>query len=137
VSRLPQGDDARSAPGREVQTYHGNEQWKPVDYDHAVKAKFALIGVHAKLGCHVCHSAVVEQQKLKSDCAACHRAHEPHGGSLQEGCDACHGQQDWHSDLVFDHELTDFPLQQSHAVAVVQCHRTLNSRTPGTATPSA
>ncbi len=128
-------DDAHAARmGAKCETCHGNEQWKPVDYDHAVKAKFALIGAHAKLGCHVCHTAVVEKQKLESDCVACHRAHDPHGGSVQAGCDACHGQQDWHGDLVFDHELTDFPLLGLHAVvSCAQCHRTQAfARTPET-----
>jgi hypothetical protein len=121
-----QADDAHAARfGGKCQDCHGNEHWQPVDYDHLVKAKFELVGAHAKLGCHVCHTAPVETQKLKTDCRACHRAQDPHGGSLEQGCDDCHGQQDWHGDIVFDHELTDFPLVGLHAVvSCAQCHRT-------------
>ena len=112
--------------GDKCEDCHTNDQWRPVDYDHAARAKFALAGAHAKLGCHVCHTAGVATQKLRTDCASCHRAQDPHGGSLEGGCDSCHGQQDWKSDLVFDHELTDFPLTGLHAVAsCAQCHRTL------------
>jgi hypothetical protein len=113
--------------GGNCEDCHGNEHWKPADYDHTVRAKFELVGAHAKLGCHVCHSASVATQKLKTDCASCHRALDPHGGRLKGQCDRCHGQDGWRSGIVFDHALSQFPLLGLHAVvACSQCHRTLD-----------
>ena len=120
-------DDAHAGRfGGKCDDCHGNDQWQPVDYDHARRARFALEGAHAKLGCHVCHAAEVAKQKLGTECRACHRALDPHGGKLKGDCGSCHGQREWRSDIVFDHALTKFPLLGLHAVAsCAQCHRTL------------
>ncbi len=65
-------------------------------------------------------------QKLAKDCVGCHRAEDPHGGKLKGGCDTCHGQKTWRSDIVFDHDLTAFPLLGLHrVVSCAQCHATL------------
>ena len=53
------------------------------DYDHAGRDKFALVGAHAKIDCHVCHTGAAATQKLAKDCAGCHRSEDPHGGKLQ------------------------------------------------------
>lgn len=112
--------------GLQCDSCHGDEQWQPVKYDHLAKTKFALVGVHAKLDCHVCHTANVATQKLGTDCIACHRGANPHGAKFSTACDTCHGQQlDWHSDIAFDHDLTNFPLLGLHiVVGCAQCHRT-------------
>lgn len=119
-------DDAHAARfGGKCADCHDNERWQPVTYDHAVKAKFALVGAHAKMDCHTCHTAPVSVQKLAKDCAGCHRSEDPHGAKLKGGCDACHGQKSWTSDIVFDHDLTDFPLLGLHrVVSCAQCHAT-------------
>jgi hypothetical protein len=118
-------DDAHAGRfGGKCEQCHGNDVWHPVDYDHAVKAKFALLGVHAKLDCHTCHTAAVETQKLGTDCAACHHAQDPHNGKLAAKCENCHGQESWLRDINFDHDLTNFPLLGLHAVvSCAQCHR--------------
>ncbi len=111
--------------GIKCDSCHGNEEWRPVKYDHLAKTKFALLGIHAKLDCHVCHTANVATQKLGTDCLACHRAANPHGAKFQTACDTCHDQQDWHSEITFDHDLTSFPLLGLHSVvSCAQCHRT-------------
>jgi hypothetical protein len=120
-------DDSHAARfGGKCNDCHGNEHWKPVDYDHATRAKFALLGAHARLACHSCHTANVTQQKLGTDCASCHRAANPHGSKLLAGCDSCHGQASWSKGISFDHDLTSFPLLGLHnVVSCAQCHRTL------------
>ena len=111
--------------GVKCESCHGNDEWRPVKYDHLVQAKFALVGIHAKLDCHVCHTASVATQKLGTDCVACHKAANPHGAKFKTACDSCHGQQDWHSEISFDHDLTKFPLLGLHnVVSCAQCHRT-------------
>jgi hypothetical protein len=113
--------------GDKCQDCHGNDVWKPVDYDHAVKTKFALVDAHAKVACHTCHTAAVAQQKLGTDCASCHRALDPHGARLGDACDNCHAQQSWRGDITFDHDLTSYPLLGLHTVvSCAQCHRTLD-----------
>jgi hypothetical protein len=97
-----------------------------MSYDHAARHKFALLGAHAKIDCYACHTAAVADQKLAKDCAGCHRSEDPHGGKLKDGCDACHGQQAWRADIVFDHDLTKYPLLGLHrVVSCAQCHATL------------
>lgn len=104
---------------------HDNEVWKPVRYDHLAKTKFALQGIHAKLDCHVCHTAKAAEQKLATDCAGCHRAANPHGRNFHTACDSCHTQQQWRSEINFDHDLTSYPLLGLHnVVSCAQCHRT-------------
>jgi len=43
--------------GQKCNDCHDNLVWQPVKYDHLARTKFALIGVHAKLDCHTCHTA--------------------------------------------------------------------------------
>ncbi len=111
--------------GIKCDSCHNNDEWRPVKYDHLAQTKFALVGIHAKLDCHVCHTANVATQKLGTDCVACHKAANPHGVKFKTACDSCHGQQDWHSEISFDHDLTKFPLLGLHnVVSCAQCHRT-------------
>jgi Class III cytochrome C family len=111
--------------GQKCNDCHDNLVWQPVKYDHLARTKFALVGVHAKLDCHTCHTANAAQQKLATDCIGCHRAANPHGLKFKTSCDSCHGQQDWHSEISFDHDLTSFPLLGLHnVVSCAQCHRT-------------
>jgi hypothetical protein len=120
-------DDTHAARfGAKCEQCHDSEKWRPLPYDHAQDAKFPLAGKHAKIDCYACHTGVVAQQKLAKDCAGCHRSEDPHGGRLKGGCDACHGQSDWHSEILFDHDLTAFPLLGLHRIdSCAQCHANL------------
>jgi hypothetical protein len=121
-------DDAHASRfGTRCQDCHDNTAWQPVAYDHAARTGFALLGAHARSSCNSCHSAPVAEQKLAQDCAGCHRALDPHAGKLPDGCDSCHGQENWRRDLSFDHDLTSFPLLGLHiVVSCAQCHRSLD-----------
>jgi len=92
---------------------HGNDLWKVSSFDHTARFHFALEGAHAKLDCHACHTGVAKVQKLGIDCASCHRADEPHGGSLGKQCEQCHTQSNW-KDVRFDHDMSGFPLLGLH-----------------------
>lgn len=117
-------DDAHAARfGTDCAACHGNERWKPVEYDHARKHEFALEGAHARLDCDSCHTGPIKAQVLGKSCESCHLSDSPHGASLVRACDSCHGTSAWKSDLGFDHDLTDWPLLGLHAiVGCAQCH---------------
>jgi hypothetical protein len=127
-------DDAHAARfGAKCEDCHDNERWRIERYDHAGRHKFALVGAHATIDCHACHTAVAAAQKLPEDCAGCHRSEDPHAGKLEGGCDSCHGQTSWHADVTFDHDLTRYPLVGMHrVVSCAQCHATLAFKGTGT-----
>ena len=87
--------------------------WQVTDYDHSGRHQFALVGAHAQIACDTCHTAAVATQKLGKSCAGCHRSEDPHGGKLTGGCDACHGQSSWRTDLTFDHDVTELPAARA------------------------
>ena len=112
--------------GTDCASCHGVSRWKPVEYDHAKTAHFALLGAHERLECHACHTSVVAEQHLGSACADCHRAQDPHGGNLGKDCGACHNNETWRGRVRFDHDLTTYPLLGQHVlVSCGQCHATL------------
>ncbi len=117
-------DDAhRMRFGADCASCHGNESWAKADYDHLAKAKFALLGAHAKLDCHACHTGNVKTQTLGKDCAGCHRADDVHRVAQKDSCESCHGNDAWKSGITFDHDLTSYPLLGLHAIAsCAQCH---------------
>jgi hypothetical protein len=103
---------------------HGNETWRVSKFDHTTRFQFQLAGAHASLDCHACHTSVAKTQKLPTDCANCHRADEPHGGTLGKQCEQCHSQVKW-DDVTFDHDMARFPLLGLHVVVTcAQCHLT-------------
>jgi hypothetical protein len=64
----------------------------------------------------------VKEQKLGKSCVGCHRADDPHGGSLGKACERCHSATQW-GEINFDHDLTTYPLLGLHvAVTCGQCH---------------
>jgi hypothetical protein len=112
--------------GQKCADCHDNEQWHPVKYDHEARHHFALLGAHARIDCHACHTAAVATQKLAKDCAGCHRSEDPHGGKVTGGCENCHGQNSWSTEIRFDHDLSSYPLLGLHRlVSCAQCHTTL------------
>jgi hypothetical protein len=111
--------------GVECATCHDAIRWRQTHFDHAREAKFELLGAHAELDCHACHSAAVSKQKLARECVACHRGNDVHAGRLGAECESCHVPDGWRVDVAFDHDLTDFPLIGLHvAVPCEQCHLT-------------
>jgi hypothetical protein len=118
-------DDAHARRfGAKCEDCHDNDKWHPVAYDHLTKHKFALLGAHAKLDCHTCHSGEAAK-KLPEDCEGCHRSENPHAGKVTGKCTDCHGQNTWRTGIKFDHDLSQFPLLGLHrVVSCVQCHTT-------------
>lgn len=104
---------------------HGNDAWQVAAYDHEKLAKFALLGRHAELGCHACHTGVLRQQKLPTGCAGCHEVDDVHQGSMGRDCRSCHQESGWRDRVKFDHDLSRFPLVGLHvSVPCEECHAT-------------
>jgi hypothetical protein len=128
-----QGQDSHAGRlGNDCGKCHGNEKWKPSNFDHDRDTHWKLTGRHIKVDCHSCHTASVATQKLPKDCVSCHRASDVHVGELGTQCDQCHITEGWRAGVSFDHDLTKFPLLGLHvAVSCEQCHTTRKYRDAG------
>jgi Cytochrome c3 len=137
-------DDAHALRfGPKCEDCHDNDKWHPVDYDHAARHKFALLGAHAKLDCHVCHISAAAK-KLPETCEGCHASENPHAdkvkgtcanchgqnsredvhkGALGEKCESCHSPNGWQL-WTFDHAKdAHFPLLGAHSkLQCAACH---------------
>ena len=114
-------DRHESRLGLSCGTCHGNDLWRVASFEHP---NFKLAGAHAKVACQACHTASLQDQKLGTDCASCHRAANPHGTSMSQDCETCHTSTNW-SDVTFDHDLTPYALLGLHVAATCsQCHMT-------------
>lgn len=116
-------DDAhRGRYGAQCGECHTALGWKKSSFDHARDTQFALAGRHAKVACEACHAGGFEQ-KLASDCIACHRPDDVHEGRNGPRCGECHGAAAW-TPARFDHAArTDFALEGAHrGLACEACH---------------
>jgi hypothetical protein len=127
------GEDAHAGRlGRDCGQCHGNDQWKPANFDHGRDGHWLLEGRHQKIACEACHTAPVATQKLSRECLACHRPNDVHAGKLGRQCEQCHTPAGWRDSVVFDHDLTSYPLLGLHvAVPCEQCHLTRQYRDVG------
>lgn len=111
--------------GKNCETCHAPKKWRTVHFNHDKATKFALRGGHAKVKCDTCHTGSLYRDKLSTACISCHRKDDPHKGQLGSNCAQCHKETAWRDKVVFDHDLTRFPLVGLHAaVPCEECHRT-------------
>jgi hypothetical protein len=126
-------DVHRGSFGRRCESCHGVADWKRTAFDHA-KTDFPLEGRHADVACAGCHTGLLFEEELGTDCLSCHRADDVHAGRYGARCESCHGAAAW-DEIAFDHAReTDFPLRGRHAeAACTACHRgTLGEEELGT-----
>ena len=117
------GDVHNGRYGAKCETCHGSEKWKTVRFDHDKATKFPLHGAHAKVTCQGCHKGDLYKDKLAKTCVSCHQKQDPHQGQLGPACERCHNDNSWRKSVVFDHDLTKFPLIGLHAaVPCESCH---------------
>lgn len=106
---------------------HNNTDWQTVNFDHNLDTKFVLQGAHIQTPCENCHLEPVTQSLPGTACADCHRADDPHEGSLGRDCSSCHNELSWTQKTKFNHEFTRFPLLGKHQNAECSaCHLTKN-----------
>lgn len=108
--------------GKQCESCHNAEAWSKARFDHTRKTDFPLRGKHADVACDSCHRGNLKD-KLSSDCNDCHRADDVHRGKQGKDCARCHQESGWGEKVVFDHDLTHFPLIGLHAtVPCEECH---------------
>jgi len=108
--------------GEKCHDCHQPTAWKKATYDHT-QTKFPLQGKHAEVDCYKCHTGPAEGQDLQLDCYSCHQLDDPHNGQQGEDCASCHSPDGWQEEVLFDHDLSKFPLIGMHAVVPCEaCH---------------
>jgi hypothetical protein len=102
---------------------HTTSQWKRLVFDHDRATRFPLQGRHRTIACNACHLGPLHQEKLASDCYACHRPDDAHKGRRGRDCASCHEPAGW-KQAKFDHARdAGFPLRGAHAPAPCEsCH---------------
>ena len=109
--------------GDKCETCHASSKWTEIRFDHDRDTKFALAGKHVKVKCDSCHPGDLYRDKLATACIACHRKNDPHQGQLGKACDNCHSPKGWRGEVVFDHDITRFPLIGLHVLVPCEgCH---------------
>lgn len=102
---------------------HQPQGWGKVKFRHDVDTEFSLRGRHEKLRCEDCHTRNAYDHKTSTKCLDCHKKDDVHKGQQGEKCDRCHNETSWRKKVVFDHDLTKFPLLGLHsALACEECH---------------
>lgn len=109
--------------GRKCNDCHSERQWSKTRFDHARETDFPLRGQHREVTCTACHGGNLYTEELDSTCHNCHRADDVHKGQQGKQCERCHQETGWGDEIVFDHDLTRFPLIGLHATAPCEeCH---------------
>jgi len=115
-------DEHKGRYGKKCKTCHSPKGWAKFTFDHD-KTKFALKDRHRKVACVKCHMGRAYGAKKVRTCDACHGKDDIHRGREGRDCSSCHNQRGWGKDVVFDHDITKFPLIGLHAVTLCeQCH---------------
>jgi hypothetical protein len=113
----------------ECSTCHSEHQGRLADvvgldpdtFNHDL-TDFALEGLHQSADCAGCHDSAKKHREASADCVACHEEEDSHHGSLGQECADCHSPSGWGA-AVFDHDKTDFPLEDKHVdVRCASCH---------------
>lgn len=110
--------------GEKCQSCHANDKWGTIIFNHDRDTKYRLTGKHAKASCNSCHGSNLKN-KVPTECVKCHKFDDVHKGSTSQRCETCHLTENWKANVVFDHDLSNFPLLGLHAItACDDCHLT-------------
>lgn len=117
--------------GEDCKSCHSEKSWKRGRFDHQSNTDFPLRGRHEKLNCSACHQGHIKQENLSVDCFSCHRSDDVHKEQEGKQCQRCHQESGWDDNIVFDHDLTHFPLLGLHAIVPCEeCHLSATFRDP-------
>jgi len=113
--------------GRKCGSCHGSREWHHTAFSHDKDTKFPLKGAHKDVTCQACHRGKPEKEKDRTNCFACHKDDDVHKGKEGKRCERCHNEEQWDKRVVFDHDITRFPLIGLHAaVPCEECHLSSN-----------
>ncbi len=118
-----ENDDVhRSKNGTECKDCHSVSGWAKLSFDHDKDTDYPLKGEHKSASCESCHRGRVDEE-LDDACVACHLGDDVHKGEEGKQCEQCHDEVSWTENVLFNHDLTKFPLIGLHAgTACEQCH---------------
>ena len=109
--------------GKKCDKCHGFKKWDKVKFKHDVDTKFKLKGGHKKIKCEACHTRNAYEHETDKACYSCHKKDDVHKRQQGKACDDCHNESSWRKKVIFDHDLTKFPLLGLHAaLACEECH---------------
>jgi hypothetical protein len=115
--------------GSACENCHVTSAWKPSTFNH-INAAFQLTGAHVSVVCTQCHTTPGKFKGTPSACISCHKAQDPHAGTLGTNCGSCHSTTAW-KPASFDHNLAAFKLTGAHtSVQCALCH--INGQLKGT-----
>lgn len=119
------GDDVHKGRfGTDCRSCHSVVDWGAVLFNHERETGVALPPGHTNLACTDCHTGNL-QDALPTTCGNCHADDDVHKGQLGDRCESCHAPTSWVTQVLFDHDITSFPLVGAHAdIACNQCHAT-------------
>lgn len=122
-------DDHKGQFGDKCADCHTARSWERHHFDHEDDADYRLEGAHGELKCVDCHGGHLYEDELETGCVHCHEKDDVHGDQQSEYCGRCHNARSWGARIVFDHDVTRFPLIGAHAVAPCEeCHLTARFR---------
>lgn len=118
-------DEHKGKRGDGCDRCHTSENWRETIFNHSMETGFELHFRHSEIPCESCHKRAVSVAKPDPQCYSCHRIDDSHHGQQGEDCARCHNDAGWHTNVVFEHDLTRFPLIGLHAaVPCEECHLT-------------
>lgn len=102
---------------------HVTEIWNKAVFDHNEDTDFRLRGNHKEVICDDCHRGKMFQSGMKGTCFECHEYDDAHNGQEGKLCHQCHDERGWEAKVVFDHDITKFPLLGAHLISPCgECH---------------
>ena len=118
-------DDAHiGRNGENCKSCHTTKSWKS-QFNHN-KTDFPLKGHHKEVACTTCHKGNVKDE-LPTHCFDCHKQDDVHQETQGKACSNCHNELNWQTKIIFDHDVTHFPLAGLHAsVSCDACHASGN-----------
>ncbi len=116
-------DVHKGSNGIECQVCHNIDEWGKVDFEHNEDTDFPLSGNHKSLSCESCHQENTRNTTLGKSCFDCHETDDIHSATLGRQCHTCHNDEQWREDVLFNHDLSVFPLIGQHGtIACNECH---------------
>lgn len=109
--------------GEKCRDCHTDQDWKTTTFNHGRETKYPLLDKHSTVKCVSCHTGHLYKDKLKTDCASCHRKDDAHKGVFGLKCETCHVEKGWKTS-PFNHDTdTQYPLRGKHRTAKCEsCH---------------
>lgn len=116
-------DSHKGRYGKKCSDCHKSSSWEKHKFNHSKKTDFPLHGKHRKISCDACHKGNLYKDELTSKCIDCHKKDDVHESQQGKDCASCHNEKGWRNNVLFDHDLTRFPLIGMHAaIQCEECH---------------